>query len=60
MNTLLLALLFALRIEAANRQCESFMLHETAGYYKGKPENSLVIEIVYAEDYMVEAVALRH
>jgi hypothetical protein len=35
-------------------------LFETAGYYKGKPENSLVIEIVHAEDHMVEAVVLRH
>jgi hypothetical protein len=44
-------------VELVSRQFESFTLHQTTGYYKGKPENSLVIEIVQAEDSTVQATA---
>ena len=44
-------------IDAVGRQFESFTLHETTGYYRGKPERSLVIEIVDADAQTVEATA---
>jgi hypothetical protein len=44
-------------IEVVSRQWESFTLHETTGYYKGKAERSLVIEIVDAEEETVEVAA---
>jgi hypothetical protein len=44
-------------IDVVSRQFESFTLHETTGYYKRRPERSLVIEIVHGDEQTVEAVA---
>ena len=44
-------------VEAVTGKFESFTLQPTTGYYKGKEEHSIVIEIVDAKEEDVEAVA---
>jgi hypothetical protein len=48
-------------VSAVSETFDSFTLHETTGYFKGKAEKSIVIEIVEAreEDIAVVATAIR-
>ncbi|NDQ56585.1 MAG: hypothetical protein GZ088_05865 [Acidipila sp.] len=44
-------------IRMVAKQFESFTVHETVGYYRGKAEDSIVIEIVDAKAAPVRALA---
>jgi hypothetical protein len=44
-------------LRLAGKRFESFTLQPTAGYYKGKSEESIVIEIVGARERTVNALA---
>jgi hypothetical protein len=44
-------------IEATTAKFESFTLQPTTGFYKGKPEKSIVLEIVDAKEEEVEMLA---
>jgi len=44
-------------IAAVSERFESFTLHPATGFFKGKSENAIVIEIVNAREEDVEAVA---
>lgn len=44
-------------IKAVANKFESFTLHPTTGYFKGKPERSIVIEIVDAKQEKIEVLA---
>ena len=46
-------------IRLAGKSFESFTLQPTLGYYEGKPEKSIVIEIVGAPEKDVNRLALR-
>jgi hypothetical protein len=46
-------------VRLAGEQFESFTLQPTLGYYQGKPEKSIVIEIVGASQRAVEQLARR-
>jgi len=44
-------------VSAVSQRFESFTLHETTGYFKGRSEKSIVIEIVEGREEDVEEVA---
>ena len=44
-------------IRTVAKQFESFTLHETVGYYRGKAEDSIVIEIAGAKEASVKSLA---
>jgi hypothetical protein len=44
-------------VRAVTEKFESFTLHLTDGYYKGRPEKSIVIEIVDAQERDIKKVA---
>ena len=44
-------------VRAVSQRFESFTLHETTGYFKGRSEKSIVIEIVEGREEDVEEVA---
>jgi hypothetical protein len=44
-------------IETVGKQFDNFTLHGTTGYYKGKSEKSLVVEIIEGNEGTVEALA---
>lgn len=46
-------------VRAAKERFESFTLHASLGYYRGKAESSIVLEIVGASDRAVEQLAAR-
>ncbi len=46
-------------IRLTGKSFESFTLQPTVGYYKGKPEKSIVIEIVGAREKAIKDLALR-
>jgi hypothetical protein len=46
-------------IRLTGQSFESFTLQPTLGYYQGKPEKSIVVEIVGARDKDVGRLALR-
>jgi hypothetical protein len=44
-------------IRLASKTFDSFTLQPTTGYYRGKPEKSIVLEIVEAQQSAVTALA---
>jgi hypothetical protein len=44
-------------IRLASKTFDSFTRHPTTGYYRGKPEKSIVLEIVEAQQSEVTALA---
>jgi hypothetical protein len=46
-------------VRAIAKQFESFTLQPTTGYYRGKPEKSIVLEIVGAKESQVKWLAAR-
>jgi hypothetical protein len=46
-------------VRAIAKQIESFTLQPTTGYYRGKPEKSIVLEIVGAKESQVKWLAAR-
>jgi hypothetical protein len=46
-------------VRVISKQFESFTLQPTAGYYRGKPEKSIVLEFVGAKEPQVEWLATR-
>jgi hypothetical protein len=46
-------------VRAIAKQFESFTLQPTTGYYRGKPEKSIVLEIVGANESQVKWLAAR-
>jgi hypothetical protein len=44
-------------VRAVSQKFESFTLHATTGYFKGRAEKSIVIEIVEASERDVNAIA---
>ncbi len=46
-------------VRVISKQFESFTLQPTTGYYRGKPEKSIVLEIVGAKESQVKWLAAR-
>ena len=46
-------------VRAIAKQFESFTLQPTTGYYRGRPEKSIVLEIVGAKESQVKWLAAR-
>ena len=46
-------------VRVISKQFESFTLQPTTGYYSGKPEKSIVLEIVGAKESQVKWLAAR-
>jgi hypothetical protein len=46
-------------VRVISKQIESFTLQPTTGYYRGKPEKSIVLEIVGAKESQVKWLAAR-
>jgi hypothetical protein len=46
-------------VRLTGKSFESFTLQPTVGYYKGKPEKSIVIEIAGAREKAINDLALR-
>jgi hypothetical protein len=49
----------AVIVRVISKQIESFTLQPTTGYYRGKPEKSIVLEIVGAKESQVKWLAAR-
>jgi hypothetical protein len=46
-------------VRVISKQFENFTLQPTTGYYRGKPEKSIVLEFVGAEESQVKWLAAR-
>ena len=46
-------------VRAISKQFDNFTLQPTTGYYRGKPEKSIVLEIVGAKESQVKWLAAR-
>jgi hypothetical protein len=46
-------------VRLAGKAFDNFTLQPTLGYYKGKPEKSIVIEIIGAREPAIKELALR-
>jgi hypothetical protein len=46
-------------LRVISKQFESFTLQPTTGYYRGKPEKSIVLELVGAKESQVKWLAAR-
>jgi hypothetical protein len=46
-------------VRVISRQVENFTLQPTTGYYRGKPEKSIVLEFVGAKESQVKWLAAR-
>jgi hypothetical protein len=46
-------------VRVISKQFESFTLQPTTGYYRGKPEKSIVLELVDAKESQVKWLAAR-
>ena len=49
----------ATMVRAISKQFDNFTLQPTTGYYRGKPEKSIVLEIVGAKESQVKWLAAR-
>jgi hypothetical protein len=49
----------AVIVRVISKQIESFTLQPTTGHYRGKPEKSIVLEIVGAKESQVKWLAAR-
>jgi hypothetical protein len=49
----------ATMVRAISKQFDNFTLHPTTGYYRGKPEKSIVLEFVGAKESQVKWLAAR-
>jgi len=49
----------ATMVRAISKQFDNFTLQPTTGYYRGRPEKSIVLEIVGAKESQVKWLAAR-